>query len=130
MLPILTELLKDDNSEVRLNVVQNLIKIADIVSVDLISPSFITILQNLTKDSQWRVRMGAIELVGDLSLKFGREVYIKSLESVFMQYLTNPAAAVREMGVLKVQAMSSSFKSDWVATSFIPKVIETYNAEK
>jgi len=44
VLPILTELLKDDNSEVRLNVTQNLIKLADIVSVDLLSPSFLTIL--------------------------------------------------------------------------------------
>ena len=31
VMPILTELLKDDNAEVRLNVTQNIIKLADIV---------------------------------------------------------------------------------------------------
>jgi serine/threonine-protein phosphatase 2A regulatory subunit A len=130
VLPILTELLKDDNAEVRLNVTANLIKLADIVSVDLLSPSFLTILQNMTKDAQWRVRMGVIELVGDLSLKFGREIYMKSLEGIFMNYLTNPAASVREMGVSKVQSMAVLFKSDWVVTSFVPKIVETYGVEK
>jgi len=47
--------------------------------------------------------MGVIELVGDLAIKFGKEVFIKNLESIFMQYLTNTAAAVREMGIAKVK---------------------------
>jgi hypothetical protein len=51
ILPILTELIKDDNAEVRLNVVQNLIKLADIVQTELLSPSFQAILQNTTKDA-------------------------------------------------------------------------------
>ena len=130
VMPILTELLKDDNAEVRLNVTQNIIKLADIVQIDLLSPSFLTILTNLTKDAQWRVRMGVIELVGDLALKFGKEVYMKSLESIFMQYLTNTAASVREMGINKVQAMAVVFKSEWVVSSFIPKIIDCYNIEK
>ena len=51
ILPILTDLLKDDNAEVRLTVTQNLIKLADVVSNDLLSPSFVTILTNITKDT-------------------------------------------------------------------------------
>ena len=74
--------------------------------------------------------MGVIELVGDLALKFGKEVYMKSLESIFMQYLTNTAASVREMGINKVQAMAVVFKSEWVVSSFIPKIIDCYNIEK
>jgi serine/threonine-protein phosphatase 2A regulatory subunit A len=130
ILPILTELMKDDNAEVRLNVVQNLIKLADIVQTDLLSPNFLTILQNITKDAQWRVRMGVIELVGDLSIKFGRDVFIKCLEVIFMQYLTNTAAAVREMGIAKVKQMAVQFKSDWVISSFVPKIVDCYNQDK
>jgi serine/threonine-protein phosphatase 2A regulatory subunit A len=74
--------------------------------------------------------MGVIELVGDLSLKFGRDVYMKSLESIFMNYLTNPAASVREMGVRKVLDMAQLFKGDWVVASFVPKIVETYGIEK
>lgn len=79
VMPILIELLKDDCAEVRLNVVQNLTNIVNVVQTDMISPSFITILVNLTKDNQWRVRMGNIALVGNLSIRFGHEIYKKSL---------------------------------------------------
>jgi hypothetical protein len=47
-----------------------------------------------------------------------------------MTYLTSTAAAVREMGILKVKQMAINFKSDWVISSFIPKIIETYNIDK
>ena len=36
--PILMELLKDDNSEVKLNVVKGLVKIAKVIGVELLSP--------------------------------------------------------------------------------------------
>ena len=71
--------------------------------------------------------MGVIELVGDLSLKFGKEVFVKHLESVFMNYLTNTAAAVREMGIFKLKEMAKQFKGDWVISNFIPKFVECYN---
>lgn len=38
--PILIELMKDDNAEVRLNVVQNMKKVFQIVGIDLLSPAF------------------------------------------------------------------------------------------
>ena len=47
--------------------------------------------------------MALIELVGDLAIKFGKDIFIKSLESIFMTYLTSTAAAVREMGIVKVK---------------------------
>ena len=47
--------------------------------------------------------MALVELIGDLALKFGKDIFIKSLESIFMTYLTSSAAAVREMGIQKVK---------------------------
>jgi serine/threonine-protein phosphatase 2A regulatory subunit A len=38
VVPILMELLKDDNSEVKLNVVKGLVKIAKVIGVELLSP--------------------------------------------------------------------------------------------
>lgn len=74
--------------------------------------------------------MGVIELVGDLSIKFGRDVFIKCLEVIFMQYLTNTAAAVREMGIAKVKQIAVQFGSEWVISAFVPKIIECYNMDK
>lgn len=99
ILPIINDLLKDDNSEVRLNSIQNLHKIIEILHMDMITPAIIAILTNLLKDSQWRVRMATIEFIGHASIKFKKECYHKHFEALFMGYLTNTAAAVRVEGI-------------------------------
>ena len=101
IMPILETLLKDDSSEVRLNVSSNMAKLAGAVGPDLLTPSLLTIFTNLTKDAQWRVRMATVELIGDLSLSFSKDVFMSKIEPIFMQYLTNTAASVREMGIAK-----------------------------
>jgi len=75
VVPILQELLKDESSEVRLNVASNMSRLATVVGGDLLSPALLTILTNLTKDPQWRVRMAVFELIGDMSLAFGLEIF-------------------------------------------------------
>ena len=50
VLPILTELLKDDNSEVRLNVATNMHKLAPVVGPELLSPALLALLTTMTKD--------------------------------------------------------------------------------
>jgi hypothetical protein len=74
--------------------------------------------------------MAVFELIGDLSKSFGKDVFSKHLESIFLSYLTNTAASVREMGIKKARELAEKFKGDWVLSSFIPKVIENYNNDK
>lgn len=84
----------------------------------------------MTKDAQWRVRMSVFELIGDLSKAFGKEVFTKHLESIFLSYLTNTAASVREMGIKKAREIGEKFKAEWIVANFIPKVVENYNIDK
>ena len=44
--------------------------------------------------------------------------------------MTNTAAAVREMGVLKSTELAESFKKEWVMEHYIPKCVESYNADQ
>lgn len=79
VIPILTELLKDDSSEVRLNVAGNMGKLASVVDDGLLTPALLKILENMTKDPQWRVRMGIFKLIGELSVVYGKETFMKSI---------------------------------------------------
>lgn len=45
--------------------------------------------------------MGVFELLGNLSVNYGKDVFVKHIETVFMSYLVNTAASVREMGITK-----------------------------
>ena len=84
----------------------------------------------MTKDGQWRVRMGVVELIGDLSIIYGKEIFCKQLQSIFMGYLTNTAASVRQMGISKAVVLAQHFKQDWVMNEFIPVVINHYSVDK
>lgn len=97
-------------------------KLAGVVGADILSPALIVLLENATKDNHWRVRMAVYETVGDLSVKFGEAVFTKHLERLFMTYLTNTAASVREMGIVKIEWIAKEFGSAWISDVFIPKV--------
>ena len=60
------ELINDENSEVRLNVAKSLIDSLKVVGHEFINAEFLETLQKITKDSQWRVKMAAFEMIGDI----------------------------------------------------------------
>jgi serine/threonine-protein phosphatase 2A regulatory subunit A len=124
------DLIKDENADVRLNVTQGITKVAQVVGSDILTAPFLTTLNSMTRDAQWRVRMAIFELIGELSKLFGKELFIKHLESIFLSYLTNTAASVREMGIKKSRELADKFKSEWIMANFIPKVIDNYNVDK
>ena len=51
IVPILMELSKDDNAEVRLNVINRMKMVYDVVQADLLTPTFLKQLETLSKDS-------------------------------------------------------------------------------
>jgi len=67
----------------------------------LFNGTLISVLGGMTKDGQWRVRMAVFELIADLGIIFGKDIFIKNLQTVFMGYLINTAASVRQMGIEK-----------------------------
>ena len=107
-----------------------MIKLAPVVGAEMLNPNFLTTLSNMTKDAQWRVRNSVFELIGDMSKLFGKDQFQKHLEGIFLTYLTNTAASVRDTGIQKSSELAEKFKGDWVISSFIPKVIENYNIDK
>lgn len=74
--------------------------------------------------------MGVFELIADLGIIFGKEAYCKHLQSIFMGYLTNTAASVRQMGIEKSSILAKAFKSDWIMAEYIPVVNNHYTVDK
>lgn len=73
--------------------------------------------------------MAVFETVGDLADDFGKQAFTKHLQDLFCSYLTNSAAAVREMGVDKCAGLAKSFGSPWITNVFVPKVIKLYQTD-
>jgi hypothetical protein len=45
------ELIKDENADVRLNVVSGMIKVATVLGTEILNPQFLTTINNMTKDA-------------------------------------------------------------------------------
>lgn len=54
--------------------------------------------------------MAVFELISDLAIIFGKDAYQKHLSNIFMGYLTNTAASVRQMGIVKSAILAKEFK--------------------
>jgi len=74
--------------------------------------------------------MGVFELIAELGFIFGKEVFCKNLQSIFMGYLTNTAASVRQMGIEKSAILAQNFKQDWIMSEYIPVVNNHYTVDK
>jgi serine/threonine-protein phosphatase 2A regulatory subunit A len=54
-------LLKDEASEVRLNIIAKMDKVNTVIGIDLLSQSLLPAIVELAGDTQWRVRLAIIE---------------------------------------------------------------------
>lgn len=74
--------------------------------------------------------MAVFELLADLAMIFGQDIYMKNIHTIFITYLQNTAASVRDKGVLKASMLAKTFGSDWVVNDFIPIIVQQYEIEK
>jgi len=133
ILPTLQELLKEENPEVKNNAVDGLKFVAKLYgnkADEMLNQQLLTIFSNMTKDGNWRVRMSVFDLLADLAIQFGEQVYKSKLHSIFITYLNNTAAAVRHKGVEKLKEISSAFGPDWIMKDLVPEVHTHYSSDK
>lgn len=63
ILPIFLQLLKDEESEVRISLFKKLNEITKVLGVDTLSHSIIPALTELGTDKNWRIRASSIEII-------------------------------------------------------------------
>jgi serine/threonine-protein phosphatase 2A regulatory subunit A len=61
LVPLFLSLLKDEASEVRLNIIAKMDKVNTVIGIDLLSQSLLPAIVELAGDTQWRVRLAIIE---------------------------------------------------------------------
>jgi hypothetical protein len=74
--------------------------------------------------------MGVFELIADLAVIFGKDVFCKHLQGIFMGYLVNTAASVRQMGIAKSSILAQNFKQEWVIQEYLPVVLNQWVVDK
>ena len=63
LLPIFLQLLRDENPDVRLNIISKLDAVNKVVGIEALSDTLLPAIVQLAEDKQWRVRLAIINYI-------------------------------------------------------------------
>ena len=87
--------LKDETSEVRLNIISNLGPVHEVIGVDRLSQSLLPAIVELADDAKWRVRGAIIEHVPLIADQLGVAFFDDKLKARCVGWLADDVAAIR-----------------------------------
>merc|ERR1719452_344177 len=96
LLPLFLIMLKDECSDVRLNIISNLDSVNEVIGIHELSQSLLPAIMELAEDSKWRVRLAIIEYMPLLAGQLGVEFFDEKLNSLCMTWLIDHVYAIRE----------------------------------
>ncbi|KAJ3381725.1 hypothetical protein HDU84_004889 [Entophlyctis sp. JEL0112] len=121
LLPLFLLLLKDDASEVRLNIISKLDKVND--GIELLSQSLLPAIVELAEDKQWRVRLAIIENIPLLASQLGVKFFDEKLGTLCMSWLGDCVYSIREAATVNLKKLTEVFGYDWAKQTIIPNVL-------
>ena len=128
LVPLVITLVNDDNIEVKLKMVEGLGKLSATIGSELMSPGLCNILMSISKDSpQWRLREAAIKCCVEICKQLGDEIFTRSLQDIYFNFLTDPIAEVRNSGVETLTDVIGVLGDDWANAELLPKLQDIYH---
>lgn len=128
-LPLILELLSDENHDVKIGAIQSSVKYAQVVGLESIA-NLSSHYKTLLLDQKWRVRLETLNAIITLSLHFQHlDTFNKHLEPLFYTYLRDKAQSVRDTGIEKLKNLVQVYKIDWVNQNLLPKLNETISKD-
>jgi serine/threonine-protein phosphatase 2A regulatory subunit A len=126
VLPLLLTLLRDESSEVRLNVISGLDAINNVIGVELLSQSLLPAITELAKDGKWRVRFAVIENMPMLAKQLGVEFFDSKLISLCMSWLDDSVFSIRKAAAENLQKLADIFGDEWTQRQILPRIKELH----
>lgn len=127
LLSLISDLMKDEFHDVRLNIVSHAGLICEVLSVDGLVHSLLHTIQSLIMDNHWRIRQSVVEQVPKLAKLFGVEMFQSKLEALFLSSLRDSVHSVRSAAILNLKEISETFGSQWTVEHLLPKIVEQYS---
>ena len=124
LLPLYLHLLKDDCSDVRLNIIKNIHQLQTVMSIDQLMNSILPAVVELAQDGKWRVRLAIIEHMPLLAEQLGKEIFEQKLSELVLGWLSDSVYAIREQACKNVTKLAKYFGSSWVEKCLQPHLLQ------
>ena len=119
VLPVVLQLLRDSESEVRLKLVSNLQKVHDVLGVELLSQSLVPAIVHLADDAKWRVRGAIIDHMPSVAHQLGSNFFDDRLCQSCVRWLDDDVDAIRRKATRNLVHDSSSQTGKRVSVLFV-----------
>jgi len=126
----ITILLKDDSSEVRLNLINTLHKMIQVIGIEHLIQLLLSAIIQLMDDNQWRVRKSMIEYLPDIGIHVGITSFNEKLNHIYLSKFTDPVCSIRETAIKNLEAFGKNFGVDWINTNIIPTVLQYFESNR
>jgi serine/threonine-protein phosphatase 2A regulatory subunit A len=141
IMPVLMEAMKEENTELHINIVQNLKKVWKLETPDKVPekcktkwPEFLELIfnpqNNPSGHPQWRVRVAATQLVSLMSVAVPLVEFKDKMDKYYWRYLTDKAASVRNEGCSYLEQLCKKFPQEYISNDLIPKFKKEYGAQQ
>jgi len=127
LLPLVQQLTKDENFEVRNNIISRLDVLGESIGANGIIASVLPSLLELAKDPKWRVRMGVISQSSLLCVHLGVKTFEKRFQSVLIGALTDHVFAIREKACEQIGLIVAEYGGKWAGDKFLPAAFAIYD---
>lgn len=129
LLPLFLQLLKDDCSDVRLNIISHLEDVNRVIGIGPLTQALLPAIQDLAADKAWRVRQAIIENIPLVGRQLGPDFFNEHLMPLCIQWLQDQIYAVRRSAIDNVRAVAAVFGADWLKKIALPAILTLSSSE-
>jgi len=121
--PIFLTLIKDENIEIRMNLINNLSELNKVIEVNNIIESIMLPIKEISANKSWRVRIQIMEIVPVLAKLFNQHLFMSNIFPICITSLMDSVFSIREASCKLFVTIYKDIKND----EFEKKLLEKFN---
>lgn len=95
ILPVCLAMLRDENNQVKLELIKEVVQLDKIIGVDVINDKITSQLWEMANDKNWRVKLEVIRYLPSLANSLGKE-FVDRLQREALDWINDNVSAVRD----------------------------------
>jgi serine/threonine-protein phosphatase 2A regulatory subunit A len=123
ILPVFLNLLRDENSEVRLNLFKRLHDLNEVIGIEELQQSIIPSLTELSQDKNWRIKLSVVEQFPILARQLGEPFFTDKLNPICVIWLKDSIFTIREAALNNFKQLTIIYGNQWSAKHAVPKIM-------
>lgn len=125
LIPIINLLVKDENQEVRNNIIES---IEPLLEHGL--TALLPVISDLAQDPKWRVRAAVVDKCTIISKQLGPKGYEKSkLQDILVKALSDHIYRIRETSSIQIGLLVQQFGGKWAEEKLFPQAFQLYDKQ-